>query len=150
SAGRRPEHRRAAQAGRLDARPWRTAAGRTARVGVLMSERALAGLLRSLAEQAERLGAGIAESMARFNERTADIAEANVDRILRTDDEIGASIARAGRPPATAPIRDVSSVPLGFTDQDAYNEFVGVLNDGLAEAGFGRTTAAFQGSSITG
>jgi hypothetical protein len=115
-----------------------------------MAQGVLAAVLRGLVEQAERLGTGIAGSLARFTDRTADIAEANLDRILRTDDDIAARMARAGRRPAALPTRDLSDVPLGFADTGAYNEFVGTLRHGLAGAGFTRTEAAFQGSSVTG
>jgi len=115
-----------------------------------MAQGALAAVLRGLVQQAERLGAGIAESVARFTDRTADIAEANLDRILRTDDDVAARMARAGRRPACLPTRDVSGVPLGFADASGYNEFVGTLRHGLRGAGFTRTEAVFQGSSVTG
>lgn len=42
------------------------------------------------------------------------------------------------------------NTPKGFAGKDDYNDFVGTLNNGLSDAGYGGTTAAFQGSSVTG
>ena len=41
-------------------------------------------------------------------------------------------------------------LPFGFADARSYGRFAGALHAGLAKAGFPGTTAAFQGSSVTG
>jgi len=41
-------------------------------------------------------------------------------------------------------------LPLGFAGARSYRRFARTLHEGLAKAGFPGTTAAFQGSSVTG
>lgn len=42
------------------------------------------------------------------------------------------------------------NTPKGFGGKGDYNQFVNTLNSGLSDAGYRGTTAAFQGSSVTG
>jgi len=45
---------------------------------------------------------------------------------------------------------DVDSLPNGFSSKNEFAEFGNQLHSGLAKAGYGETTPAFQGSSVTG
>jgi hypothetical protein len=110
----------------------------------------LRALFEALAEQAAQVGTAVADSLARLSEQTAELVEANLARTLRTDAQIGADFDRIGRFADRRPAPVAGRIPLGFPDSGSYNDFVGVLNRGLTEAGYHDTRAAFQGSSVTG
>jgi len=59
----------------------------------------------------------------------------------------GPSTARSGTGLGRS---DVDSVPNGFSSKNEFAEFGNQLYSGLAKAGYGETTPAFQGSSVTG
>lgn len=57
----------------------------------------LEAVIKGLAKDADQAAGDIAESVAKFAEKTADIEEANVSRIVETDAKAADRIAEAGR-----------------------------------------------------
>ena len=45
---------------------------------------------------------------------------------------------------------NAGQIPLGFSSQESFNGFANALNQGLSDAGYGNSSALFQGSSVTG
>jgi hypothetical protein len=110
-------------------------------------------VVEGLAKDAAEAGDGIAESIAKLSEKTADIEAANLERLEATDAKAAEAVETADASAAVEPVGPgplETGIPLGFPGPGEYDTFVNTLNSGLADAGYADTEAAFQGSSVTG